>query len=563
MNIMAFMTSNEQHTPQDQQEDQQEPVPEERVSADPPSKPPLKPKQDKHSPRLEEMKLQIDQQQDTESKLNLVVQYMESSLSQEGSPDFKVFWESRNFCLELLKESLPAVVRSAFWVKYRDLSKEARRLKDILDQESDYTAEQIEIAIQDLEQELTQTQIPNANLEPLNLSNALLKNRAFYENTQTSLSHFNTIAARINALRKELIKTEMRIRTKNKFFQRLSTIGDHIFPVRKELIKEISQQFSADVDSFVQEHFGNQGHPNESIFALREEIKILQHIAKLFTLNTQAFNSTRLRLSECWDTLKASEKERKKHFAEKKVLSKQNAEQIRTKIQGFLEAFAKGEISVADAHQEVEQFVTEMRKTELDRDDVKALREELTAARRHIQDKVKDQEDAKRRQELERDQQKQEKIVALQQKIKDLINSVESYSVETLLVEKENLLGEISRAPLNKSEKQDLEKLLRPLKEVISDKKEKALLSLPQDKREALLQLKELLQQRKERREQIKLQLKQMKKAGGSSGFDIGRAWEQTQLIDAEKERLEKANHGIKEIEEKISEIENEGGSID
>jgi len=81
-------------------------------------------------------------------------------------------------------------------------------------------------------------------------------------------------------------------------------------------------------------------------------------------------------------------------------------------------------------------------------------------------------------------------------------------------------------------------------------------MALPSDKRQALEQLRELLKQRKERRQQIKNQLEQYRRSGGASSLDIEQAMSVNAQVQAEKENLEKANHGIREIEIKITELE-------
>ena len=67
-------------------------------------------------------------------------------------------------------------------------------------------------------------------------------------------------------------------------------------------------------------------------FALRDEIKVLQILAKEMTLDTHAFTETRLELSKCWDFLKECDKERKKEMAEKKEFFKKNVDLIMDKI---------------------------------------------------------------------------------------------------------------------------------------------------------------------------------------------------------------------------------------
>lgn len=502
----------------------------------------------------------LEKMPDADTKLHHVVAFMESSLSQHGSPHFKSFWEARNLCLDLFKENINPALRSDMWSKYTELSKEARRLKEILDEQSAFAAEQIEIAIQALVQDIEKNQerLTGEKADPLLPESKALEGKSdFYELGQHELNLLNAQASRINALRKELIRTEMRVRQKNKFFQQLSSAGDLVFPRRKELIKDISQRFIDDVDAFVKGNFNSDDY-HDSLFFLREEIKMLQGIAKQLTLNTHSFTHTRMRLSESWDKIKHAEKERKKERAQQKGLHRQNALNIKAKIDEFQAAFAEGNLSVSAAHEQIDEIFAMMKATDLGRDEIKQLRDDLAVARKPLFEKMKADEEARQAADVERERLKKEKILALRGSIDSLLSSAEAMEVEELIAQRDALVQEISQAQVTKLEKQELERILKPLKDVITDKKEKALLNLSDDDRQALGQLRELLKQRKERRQDIKNQIEVFRKASGSSGLDFEKAMAFNAQIADEKERLEKLNDGIREIEQKISVLESQ-----
>lgn len=495
---------------------------------------------------------------DVDAKLQYVVWFMESSLAQHGSPHFKSFWEARNLCLDLFKENINPSVRAEMWSKYTELSKEARRLKEILDEQSAFAAEQIEIAIQALIQDIEKNSenIGNVSQALLPPSQALEKETEFYELSQLELNFLNAQASRINALRKELIRTEMRVRQKNKFFQQLSSAGDLVFPRRKDLIKEVSQHFIDDVEAFVNMHF-NQNDYRDSLFFLREEIKMLQGIAKLLTLNTHSFTHTRMRLSESWDKIKHAEKDRKKERAQQKEFYKQNVQNVQEKIKEFEAVFAEGELSISAANERIDQIFDIMKSTELGRDEVRFLRDELNAARKPVLDKMKAEEEARHAADLEKERQKREKIQSLREEVESLLRSTDSLDADQLIEQRDALMLALTQVPMTKLEKQELERSLKPLKDVITEKKEKALLNLSDDDRLALGQLNELLKQRKERRQEVKSQIEVFRKAAGNSGMDFEKAMAFNAQLTEEKERLEKLNEGIKEIEQKIADLAN------
>lgn len=496
--------------------------------------------------------------QDSEAKLQKAIDFMESSLSQGGTPHFKNFWEARNVTLELFKQNISSPTRSSLWNRYTELSKEARRLKEILEEQSAFAAEQIEIAIQALEQEIENNAAllsNDASVEFSIESKSLEKKFPYYQGVQSELNLLNAQAARINALRKELIKTEMRIRQKNKFFQRLSTAGDKVFPRRKELIKDVSQHFIEDVDAFIYDNF-SKGSLHDSLFFLREEIKALQGMAKILTLNTHSFTHTRLRLSECWDKIKGFEKDRKKARAQQKALFKQNQDAAQQKINELNEAFFSKQLSAVDALKRADEVTGFMRQIELGRDELKILREEIAKARLPILEQQKMEEQERQNQEQEREKQRKQRYLDFRSECENLLNTVDGLDADNLGSQRDLIQEKISNSTLPKMEKQELERLLKPLKDIISDKREKALLELSEDDRQKLGHLKDLLKEKKVRRHEVKNQLEVYRKAKGGSGLDFEQAMNYNTQIASEKERLEKLTQSIKELEEMIEEVE-------
>lgn len=511
-----------------------------------------------HQKNLEEFQAAFQGLSDVEEKLRLAIQFMRSSLSQGITPYFKGFWEARQLCLPLFKENLAPSSRIELWKEYRELCSESHRLKQLLEEQSAFAVEQIDLAIQSLEQEIESLDAKLQNLPSIDFavsSQALEVHFDEYQALQKELFLLNTYATRINALRKELIKTEMRIRQKNKFFRRLSAMGDNVFPRRKELIKQVSALFLEDVDAFIKNHF-SQDVLRQPLFFYRDEIKALQGVAKALTLNTHAFTHTRAELSACWDRVKEIDKERKKVRAEQKVVFQQNVQQIVEQIDAMSHAYAAGELSIQNASKAVDDIFSAMQQLELGRDEKRHLRERLSEARQPILAKMREEETARFEKEQSAEREKREKIKALKERIQALISDADHLSVEEVISKKDELAEDIKAAPLNKIEKQSMEKLLKPLKDLISDKKERAVLSLSAQDQETLEQLKQVLRQRKERRKEAKAQLEELRKAAGSSGLNFEKAMAYNEQVQEERERLEKIDLAIEEIEEKIAQLE-------
>lgn len=491
-------------------------------------------------------------------KISFALDFMEQAVSQTGSPNFKRFWEARKSCVELFKdESIPQAGRAHLWNRYVELSKEAKRLKDILDEQSSFAAEQIEIAINALEKEIHQIQELLQKSSDIKLpqeAGVLKPHFAQYNHLQRELNLLNTFASRINALRKELIKTEMRIRIKHKFFQRLSSAGDLIFPRRKDLIRDVSQLFMQDIETFISYHT-DERLQKESFFIIREEIKALQNAAKLLTLNTLSFTQTRTRLSEFWDKIKELEKERKKERAQQKQVFKQNAQVIQQQIEEFQKQLDESQLSVNEANSKLQELSNQLKNQQVDRDESQALRGMLADARKKISERQKQEEEQRQQQLDEKERARKAELDSFRNKIEQLLAQVSTQETDFLMAEKDKLSDEIRQSNFSKIEKIELDKLLKPMRELIAEKKEKAIMALSTDDRNALDQLCQILEERKEQRQEIRLQIEQFRKASGASGLDFQKAMSFNEQLNEEKDRLEKINHTIREIESKIDEI--------
>ncbi|HEY4254918.1 MAG TPA: hypothetical protein VGM34_01055, partial [Chlamydiales bacterium] len=508
------------------------------------------------SPELAGFALKLQEFPTTEEKIAFGLSFMRSSISQEGAPRFREFWDARKTILPLFKTNINPVIRSKLWAECVELTVEARRLKEILEEQGAFAVEQIELALTGMEQDAAAVEksVKEGPAFVLQTASTTISSKsAEYGPMQRELDLLNTLASRLNGLRKEVAQTEMRIRFKTKFFKRLSALGDAIFPKRKTLIDLVSQSFEKDVDGFIAIHFQGEQIVGAPYFVLREEIKALQSMAKVFTLSSGVFNRTRLKLSECWDKLKVVEKEHKKEILAQREASSESRSNVQKKIEELKER-SPG-LSLAALDLEINPILTEMREMkDLSRYDVKMLRDELDKLRApHLAEqeiRAKALEEA----EKEKFRQKRERIRIIKETISQLLQ--ESTDVAVLEESFEALKKEVKELNLPKIDQQQIDRSLRQLKGLLADKKESSMLDVSEGDREALQSLKQILQQKKERRQEVKDQLEQHRRALGSSNLDFEKAMLYRELMEQEKELLVRANAGIEEIEQKIAELE-------
>lgn len=501
---------------------------------------------------------QFHAETNSEKKIHLGLEFMRQILAQENTARFKEFWEVRKLCLSLFKEDIPASTRADLWNVYTELALEAKQLKEILDQQSAFAVEQIELAIEALEKDIANIDVLRAQIADVQLPEecfSLQKNRELYGFIQNELQLLNTLAMKINSLRKELLKTQMRIRIKNKLLIRISACGNQVFPKRKELIKQISEQFGQDIEFFIQAHRFQEGETKLiPSYALREEIKHLQKIAKILTLNTHIFTETRLKLSSFWDEIKNYEKERKKITQEKKLLFKQNFDLISEKIQLFAKA-CNEEISLQECDQQMTEILNFMRTVQLGREEVQVLKEQLYNVKKPILEKAREIQKIHIEKLQEKEKEKKDRLDNLVNDLKSLIQRASELSLEQLTSQNKALEKIFDQVHWKQTEKHMLDRLFKQIKDLIHDNKEKTLMLLSKDDQKALEELHVVLSEKKSRRKELKEQLEQYRKLLGGSGLDFEKTMMYRELMEADKKVLEKMNISIVDIKKKIKKI--------
>lgn len=492
-----------------------------------------------------------------EKKIRLGLEFMRQALSPVHAPRFKDFWEVRKLCLSLFKESMSLSVRADLWNTYMELASEAKQLKEIVDQQSAFTVEQIELAIQALEKDVEKMDVVLELVADVMLPEecfSIQKNRELYAIIQRELQLLNALAVKINSLRKELLKTEMRIRIKNKLLGRLSLCGNQIFPRRKELIKQISEQFSQDVELFVQSQFQEGEAKQLPGYVFREEIKHLQQIAKILTLNTHVFTETRVKLSACWDEIKNYEKERKKEIQEKKLLFRQAFDQVAEKIQIFADS-SNQEMSLQECDRQMTEILAFMKTMQLGREEVQALKEQLYNVKKPILEKAREAEKVHMQKLEEKEKEKKDRLEKISSDLKNLIQQASELSLEQLISRNKILEKSFEQNQWKQTEKQVLDRLFKQIKDLVNDNREKALMLLSEDDQKALEQLQIVLFEKKSRRKELKEQLEQYRKLLGGSALDFEKTMMYRELMETDRKVLEKMNMSIVDIKKKIKKI--------
>jgi len=478
---------------------------------------------------------------EVEKKLRVALDFMKAVLSRPGGVALKDFWDAKRLCGPLFKEQMNPIKRNHLWSEYAELGDEAKRLKEIKDEQAAFSIEQLEIAITALEADLDRYDSLINEGAPIHFSKeieSLEVKKDGYHKAQKELTLLKTLISRLDSLRKEVLSIDMRISHKNKILKRLSKLGDKVFPRRKEIIKEISDGFVLDVEAFVKRRFKAEGEKYDvPYYVIRNEIKAFQSFAKILTLNTQAFTKSRKLLSEGWDKIKVKEAERRSEMDERFGEQKKNFDEILPKLEAF-EAFCKQEENQDKSKVlgEANALFEAMKGVTLSRDHVKELKDRIQKAKGAVLDKVQAQ--------VEQKQAEAKKVILdVKERLSTLISNEKDTSLEDLQKGEEELKKTYENLKLSPAEIHQFERNFADLYSFILDKKEASV------SKEAL---EELYEDRLGHVEVIKQQVEGYRKEMGGSNLDFEKAMTYRELYDSAKIHLDREIEALKNLEEKL-----------
>lgn len=488
-----------------------------------------------------------------EEKLKCSLEFMRDSLSQKGVPRFKDFWEAKKWCLPLFKEKINPNFKNESWTLYTELVQDAKRRKEMLEEQSKFSIEQIELALAGLRNDIEAEESmidKSPQLVFLEGSAQLTDHISVYNKKQGRLSFYNVLATKLKQLREEVIRTEMRSRHKSRLLKDISSIGDCFIPQRKILMKEIGDLFLEDCQAFVQECFDLENKKlkvkDRTPHLLREEIKVFQDAAKKLTLSSFVFSSSREKLTECWEIVKTADKEKKKEFFDKKLAFEEESKKAASLIeQMVLSLNETPPASKGDLEEKRVSLFNQIDALNLPVFEKKNLktkaREALEPlAKPFVQQELEHQEKQKLKEET-RKQQIEDLKTAITKKLQQkatTFEDLESFYQEVKSKSESFKMTTVEQAYLEEMKKDLYEALLLAKEATLSEDDEEGWQALFDEWK----QLKEILQAKVET----------YRKERGLSGFDFEKAMLFKELADGEKARLDRAVEKVSDLEDRF-----------
>ncbi len=496
-------------------------------------------------------------------RTKFTLEIMGSTLSQKGTLRFKDFWELKKICLSSFKEIDNPILRTNLWEEYLLLIQEAKRLKEILDQQSFFAIEQIDLAIEALMNDLNDAPQKIQSFQRIEFpkeAQTLRDREKTYNQNQLTVSFLTALSRRIQALRKETIDTEMRIRHKNRLLQKLSQTGDLVFPRKKQLVQEISSAFAEDIDRFMQENFSDPLNPGVKkngktppLYIIKEEIKAFQRMAKILSLTPECFAKSRQQLSECFTSVKNKEKERRDRYLEMKEQCQEDFDRILENIGSFSEQINAENLTQKQFDEKVAEISKTIKETTLVKDQVKLLKDQLLDQINKGRKKITDQDNLRKQEDVEKEKQKRAQSIAFLEDLQSKMAALSNDQTEQILAFQQQVKDQASSLAFTYDQQVTLSLLLEDVHQKYLEKKYQDLVSEGVKEFKAI---EALLEEKSDFRERIKNRLEELRRLCGASGLDFEKAILYRECIDKERNRFESLTESVESIEELLMQLD-------
>lgn len=488
-------------------------------------------------PVFEAVFAEIDGEKESDKKLALSIKFMRDALDDGKKARFGDFWRMKKISLELFKNDIHPTKRAFFWTDYTTLLARAHELQRILEDETNFQVEQIDLAVRGLEKEWDSKDLAVAKVGGFEFQ-GLAENLVMQKLCQ-ELYFMESLRSRILDLRGDLLSLEMRISLKNKMLERLSSLGDLVFPKRKQLIVEIGQVLSSEVALFIEENFVLEKgalKPNRNIFSLREKTKQLQLVLKNVNVTNEVYRRVRSQLSQAWEILTEADRLRK---LEKEKASKEEA----VFLADLLER-SNGLVVDETLMQRVKGISEEMQAKKVSREVYRKVRLILDKKVALFESALRKEEEVrKEKEEISKLEASRVVDAALEEleKLLPKIGSMEFSEVATIFDEKKRLL---SKEGLEKRQMIRFEHLL------VAFEDEMLVLEVSQSEDS---EIEAVLEKRLSLRNHLKGAIQRLREEITNVGLDFALALELRSIVDSSKARLEEMEERIEVLHQKLS----------
>ncbi len=457
------------------------------------------------------------------------LQFMEKWLNEPKAPFFKGFWAAKDRAFEQLKL---ITNEPELWARYKELTDEFSKVKALVQEQSRFTMEQVELALEALKAKIAQPIAAHEIQEKDALTTSDVEELERLEGTTRTTKGF---IDQLMALRNEVVKSPGIFKNKTKLITELNALIDQLLPVRKEAQNALCNHLTGIVTQFEQKPKSGPAHH------LLKQVKSLQALLKELTLHPKTFQEARKILSRCWEKSKADQDAFKQAQSEKRKSDEAMVAQFKQRLEEIKASIEK--LSPDQAKDHSRNLKQQVKRFYLPPKEAQALFDEVDA----ILDPVFEKEVAVRRKTvdaLERTETSRKgQIHQLQTLLDTAAQCAVAEEIQTHLDQASNLLKGLQ---LSLEERV----LLEPLYKSLSDKMlENCLKTATGEERKALLY------RFYQERSRAQSALEELKRLANVTSQDFHQALLNHQLAEMETLRLKGLEEIIEELEEELEAV--------
>lgn len=312
---------------------------------------------------------------------------MKSFIEAADFSDWSVFNNAKRSFLENFK-LYQSQDKQKIWKEFTEVADSARGIKKHQEEEGDFAAEMIAKALDAHEIEL-QNKPSSVLSHPLFEKVDAFKTVKQELKQALSLIKFLSLkGSQLQALRQELTKTGMRLSVKGKLFDRLSKLGDAVFPVKKECNRQLIEAFHIGLEAFIK---GCQKREDgeEILF----EIRIIQSFLKEMTLRKQEYDLIKTSLDPLWKKAVILKDKNELVLKELHLKSMELKKTFQVEFDSLKALVEAGKDQ--EAIKLYESLILKLKDRNIQKNDYKSLKYDLEHFSKPVFDRLKEQKDLK------------------------------------------------------------------------------------------------------------------------------------------------------------------------
>ena len=356
---------------------------------------------------------------------------MKSFIESANYADWSEFNSAKKHFLDTFK-TYPSPDKQKVWKEFVEVADSARAIRKVQEEEGQFAAEMISKALEAHENDL-QSILSFSYEHPL--FDKVLAFKSVKEDLKTILSRLKFLsqkADQLQSLRQELSKTGMRLSVKGKLFDRLSHLGDKVFPVKKSLNQELVEKFLEGLNQFVK--VSSKAEDGQQMLF---EIRMVQSFLKEMTLKKQQYDQIKNTLDPLWKKALIVKDQKESALLEASQKSQELKKALKDEFELIKALVDEGKDQ--DALKAYDAACLKLKDRQLQKHDFRDLKIQLDALSKPVFDRMQEMKDQK--------QQMLKAQATLKDDKKQKLYSIVSESLD--LEERKNALHEALELNLN------------------------------------------------------------------------------------------------------------------